>query len=264
MSQKQVPSPTTIPPEILQMAKEAQLGELHKVYSASNKETKGAGIAFIVIGIFFLSMAVIASGLFTPPSIDTMSRFLLTLPLSILGVLAFLAGAITIYQVIHHYRHVYLWQNGFIYEKGKARQVFRWDQIDSIKGSVRKMEYHPQNPRLAVKQIIYDYKVRHQNGDEIELSNVFPEIDELGGVLLEEPVRQFAPQKVNVVDPEKVAVFTDFTLDRQGISKTEKRTSKRKETDNERERVAWAEIWEVAIKDGTPIVRKAERENTDE
>ncbi len=83
-------------------------------------------------------------------------------------------------------------------------------------------------------------------------------------VLLEESVRQLAPQTVNMIDPEKVVVFTDFTLDRQGISKTEKQTSKQKETDNEREKVAWEEIWEVAIKAGMPIVRKAETEHIDE
>jgi len=245
-------------PEIQQMAKEAQLGELHKVYSASNKENKEIGIVLIITGSIFLGIPLLIFFIFSFTDIGEGMTipmwFAVEIIFSIVPASVLLLGCyLTFYKGVYPCWHVYIWQNGFIYEKGKVRQVFHWEQIDSIKGSIS--EVHG-----PVERTIYSYKVRHQDGTEIELTNVFPEIDELAGILLEEAVRQLAPHPVHVIDPERVVAFSNFTLDRQGISKVDKQASKQKGADKEQERVAWEEIRDVTIKAGTPIVRKAETE----
>ena len=250
-------APYDIPPEVQQMAKEVQLGELRKVYGASNHNIKKTGIIFTITGGVFLGILALILILLTvlgnidahfSPEIMLILMLYLGLPFLILGLAFLLPGCnMAFRQGIYPYWHIYLWQNGFVYEKGKLRQVFRWNQIASIESNVKQVEYYRSNGRhtFVSERTIYFYKVRNRDGGAIEPSNIFPEIAELIDAVLEESAQQLAYCEINVAHPKSIVAFTSFALDRQGIG-------------NDQEKVSWEEIQEIAMKNGAVVVRKVE------
>ncbi len=239
--------PYDIPLEIQHMAKEAQLGELCKVY---NRDKKDVGILLIVMSSTILGIpALVLIPLAVFSNIDLVLMLIIGFPFLLLGLPMLWAGCnLVFHRGIYPYWHIYLWQNGFVYQKGKVRLAFRWDQIASIKGYVKQVEYHSTYRRhsFVEERTTYSYKVRHQDGNEIELNNIFPEIVELIDIVLEESARQLAPREVNVAHPRSIVAFTHFALDQQGIG-------------NEQEQVSWEEMREIAMKYGVAIVRKVEK-----
>ncbi|MBA2284075.1 MAG: hypothetical protein H0W02_01185 [Ktedonobacteraceae bacterium] len=250
MVQKDIPltAPHDIPLEIQRMAKEAQIGELRKVYSASNRPTKEVGNALVLVGGSLLAAFVFMVLLLTVFAHIDIASFILPFGIFFLlpALLTLLPGCyMLLHRGIYPHWHIYLWHDGFVYEKGQDRRIFRWDQIVSIKGEVKHTEYHHTSKHISFteEKITYDYQVRHQDGDEVKLSNIFPEIAELIDILLAESARQLAPQEVTVARPESTIALSNFALDQQGIG-------------NEQEKVSWEEIREIVMKDGVAIVRK--------
>jgi len=127
--------------------------------------------------------------------------------------------------------HIYLWQRGFIHEKGRNHQIFRWDQIDTI--------HRNGDPRFS------SCKVCRQDGYKISVNYAFSERDELINIISEEFVRQHAPQDLIIAPSSSVRTFTYMKLDRQGIG-------------NEQEAFSWQDMDQFMTKNGMVILRKKE------
>ena len=136
--------------------------------------------------------------------------------------------------------HIYLWEHGFIYEKGKVRQVSRWEQIESIEGATG----------FTDSGVGYTYKVHHRDGHTVKLdSNAFPKIAELIDDLLAEVTRQWASQETRIAHSKDMTIFTSIRLDQQGIS-------------NGQESIVWKDMQEITLKNGTMIVQRKGGINT--
>lgn len=103
--------------------------------------------------------------------------------------------------------------------------MFRWDQIESIKGSAA---YSPQ-----FGHSIITYKVRRLDGLKVKLDATFPEIAELIDQILEAFARQVASPDLRIIS-HRWKTFAHLKLDRQGIS-------------NQREALSWQEMDEIAV-----------------
>jgi hypothetical protein len=215
-------------PAIWSLAREAALGELRNVYYASKRDTQVriGGWVLLVFGVAFLLFAIIAT---------LASVFYVSLLIALPGFIFLIIGVYLIVpQRIYAYWHVYLWEAGFLYEKGSLRQVFRWDQIESIQGSTAYIE----------GRIVFNYKVRRYDGYGVKLNNVFLGIAELMNSVLQEFLRQAASQELKTGSPRN-RTFTEFKLDRQGISDTQGMLS-------------WQEVEELAMEHGTMVALKRE------
>jgi hypothetical protein len=155
--------------------------------------------------------------------------------LALPGLLCLVAGGcLLLPRRIYTQWHIYLCESGFLYEKGQVRQAFRWDQIESIRGSA---SYNPQSGKTFLI-----YKVRRLDGYEVKLNNAFSEIVQFIDILLEKFSRQVASRGLNMVPPRD-RTFADFTLDRQGIR-------------DKQGVLSWQEIQELTIEHGTMAVLK--------
>jgi hypothetical protein len=213
-----------ISPEIQGLAEMEELGELHKVYTISKQGTTlfGVGTLCTVFGV------IITPFLFTPspppPEVAVPGLILLM-------VGSYLVFSRRLYSRMYSRWHIYLWQYGFIYEKNQIRQVFRWDQIDTI--------HRNTDPRIS------SCKVCRQDGYQIRLSYAFSERDELIDIVFEEFARQCAPQELIIAPPRSSRTFPYVKLDRQGIG-------------NAQEILSWQEIQMFMTKNGTVTLLKKE------
>jgi hypothetical protein len=230
--QKHLPTKNTFdpPPEIQQLAKREELGELRKIYNVAKANTPPFAIGFIctmfsgfLILFFILSIIspVHSSGLTTGFGL---SGFILL----VTGLYLILSRG------IYSRWHVYLWQYGFIYEKKQAIQAFHWNQIESVQ----------RNP-LNLTTI-----VRRQDGHKLKIGPVFLDILELVDIVLEKSIHQFTPPEFRMTPSESIRTFGTFKIDRQGIS-------------NEQETLLWEEIREFTIKGGGVTLLKKEEEPND-
>jgi hypothetical protein len=226
--------------ETQSLAEKEGLGELCKVYPVWKPGTGfwPRGLATIGLGVLVLVVTtiLIVATLFSskPPLLNVLSG------LTALGVLFLLAGCYLCFsRRIYAHWWVSLWQHGFIYEKKQIRQIFRWDQIERVQGDI----VHWRN---GPSPILYTYKVRRQDGYEVNLGSVFLDIPDLIDHVLEELVRHLAPQKRSVASLGNAWIFTHINLDRHGVS-------------NGQEMFAWQEIQEFVTKNGTvTLYTKAE------
>jgi hypothetical protein len=112
-------------PESHHLAKKEELGELRKIYPVSRQSTTlfGVGMLCITFSICF--------GLpFLPLVYSTASSLL---AMAVPALLLLLIGLyLTLSRRLYARWHISLWQYGFMYEKRQLRQVFRWNQIESV------------------------------------------------------------------------------------------------------------------------------------
>ncbi len=217
-------------PEVQSLAEE--LGELRKVYTISKQDSSlfGVGILCIVCSVLWMLFAA----LFAQKS----STYPSSLEWFILGLIFLIAGCyVTLSRRIYAHWHISLWQYGFLYEKGQMRQVFRWDQIDTIHRMT-----NPLNPQISFCDVC------RRDGYKVLLrSTLSTDFRELIDMVFEEVLLQFAPQELSIAPPEAISTLTDVKIDQQGIG-------------NVQEMLAWQEIQEVMIKNGTVTLRKKTEE----
>lgn len=188
-------------PAIWSLAQKAELGELRAIYHVSKRATLAwlsgwTWLAWGVTWLLFSCAAIVASW----PHVS----LFWALP----GLLLCAGGSsLLIPSKRYAHWHVYLWDSGFVYEKGPVRQVFRWDQIESIQS---RFAYN-----LTPDSAIAAYKVRRQDGYEVILKNVFVNNAELIKAVAEAFVREVTARELIV--PSRSQIFTLFTLDRQGL-----------------------------------------------
>ena len=213
-----------ISPEIQNLVGMERLGELRKVYTISKQNTTLFGIGFLctILGVIFTPC------LFT---LSPHSPAFVVPGLILLMAGGYLVFSQRIYSSMSSRWHIYLWQYGFIHEKGQIRQVFRWDQIDNI--------YRNPHPNIS------SCKICRQDGYKISINYAFLERDELIDIIFEEFARQCAPQELIVAPPKSIRTFPYVKLDRQGIG-------------NEQERLSWQEIQMFMTKKGTVSLIKKE------
>jgi hypothetical protein len=217
-------------PEIWSMAQEAKLGELRHVYHASKRETRF--MVFSQICLFWAVLWIVGSILVVLLSPRPISPAWILPGFVIAG-----SGCYLVFpQKSLALRNVYLWESGFLHEEGQIRQVFRWDQIESIQGRA------VNNPQIGF--IMFSYKVRRSDGYEVTLKNGILNGIELINIVLEEFVRQMKAQEVRLVPPRNRA-FVDFKLDRQGVS-------------DRQGTLSWQDIQELTIEKGTMVILKRE------
>ncbi len=217
-------------PKIWSLAKQADLGELRNVYHASKRYTAHHIMGGIILmwGVFFMIASILAI-LFSPTHPSP--------AWALAGLIPLVAGCYMILpQKMYAHWHVYLCESGFLYEKAPLYQVFRWDQIESIQGNAG---YVPQRG-----YVVFTYKVRHLEGYEVKLNNVFLDGAELVTTVMEEFLRQVAARELPIV-PRRNRTFADFKLDRQSISDKEGA-------------LTWQEIQEVTIENGRVSILKKE------
>jgi hypothetical protein len=210
-----------ISPEIQHMAMKNELGALCKIYTVPEQNTVpfGVGILCIVFSCGIVPFIFFAN---PPPS-----------GFSIAGVTFLLVGCLMILLSRMYPRwHVYLWQYGFLSEKGRIRQVVRWDHIESLQSQVNAQHF-------------IRCKISCQDGYKITVSSAFPEIQEFMDSVFEAFAQQCASQDLIIAPPKTIRAFTDIKLDRKGIS-------------NGQETLPWHEIQEFLIKDGKILLRKTE------
>lgn len=231
-------NPRDLAPEIWSLAREKRLGELRQVYYVSKRDPSlrpggwvllGCGFGFLIFALFALFVAQLYLAL-----LFSLPGFLsLALPLVLIDLLFLIPGSyLVLPQRISARWHVSLWEAGFLYAKGSLRQVFRWDQIESIQGRAMHAEGRP----------IFTYKVRRRDGCEVNLNHVFLHAAQLIDIVLEECSRQMSMQELNLVPPRD-RTFADFKLNRQGIS-------------DKQGALAWHEMQELTIENGTIAVLK--------
>jgi hypothetical protein len=232
-------------PEIHHMAKQEELGELCKVYPVSKHSTTiwAGGIACIVLGgmlnVVLIFITILLSTIPPTPGIEPTSTdaILVLWATTIPGFIFLMVGFYLIFSKrIYFPWCVSRWQYGFIYEKKQIIKIFRWNQIESVQASVSQVP----NGRSP---IVYECKVRRQDGYEVTLGNVFSDIPELIDIVLEESARQLGPQQLSIASPKGISTFAHLKLDRQGISNTQ-------------ETLSWQEIQEFMTNDGTVTLRK--------
>ncbi len=218
--------PLELNAEIRELAQREELGELRKVYRASNLHTGSVAGGMLFMWLGFLWILLTGFLLFSRPSFPAWS----ILP----GLAPFALGLLMILVSWKRSRsqHISLWQAGFIYERRQVRQVFRWDQIESIKGSAA---YSPQ-----FGHSIIIYKVRRLDGLTVKLDATFPEIADVIDHLLEAFARQVAPPDLRIVSHRR-KTFSHLKLDRQGVS-------------NQLEALSWQEMEEIAVEHGVMTV----------
>ncbi len=199
-------------PEIHQMAKKEELGELCKVYPVSRKYNNiyATGVCCILFGVL---MALFGLALVH----DTFIAHL------VFAVLAFILLSIGFYTIfskrIYDRWQIYVWQYGFIYEKKQIRQAFRWNQIESVQASL--------GVTNKVPPVVYTCKVRRRDGYEVTL-DVFSDLPELIDVVLEESAHQLSLQELNILPAKSIKTFTAFKLDQKGLVTSKRRSPGKK------------------------------------
>lgn len=216
---------TTLSPEIQSLAEEKELGEFRKVYTISKSNTPH----FVIGGLCITFGVMIAPLIFSPSPIVSIPGFILLL------VGGYLAFAKSMYARLRATWHIYLWQQGFIHEKGPLRQVFRWDQIEAIH----------RNATLNVSSC----KVYRWDGYQLSISYAFPEREELMDSILEEFARQCISQEHIITLPRNAKTFYLTKLDRQGG------------IGNTREKFSWQDIEMFMTQRGViTLLKKDEKE----
>lgn len=214
-------------PEIWSLAKRAELGELRAIYHAAKRNTRAWIIGWIVLGYSILGLFMCSATILT--SWPDVSLFW-ALP----GLLLFAGGSYLLFPSKRYaHWHVYLWESGFVYEKGPVRQVFRWNQVESIQSRVA-YGFTPDSAGAA-------YKVRRQDGYEVTLDNVFVNNAELVNAVAEAFLREVTAREL-VATPRN-QTFALFTLDRQGLR-------------NKDSTLTWQQIEEITIEKGIMTVLK--------
>jgi hypothetical protein len=213
-----------ISPEIQSLAEMEELGELRTVYPVSRQKTTICltGKLCTILSVF---PAVFALFFVHDTVPDRLSYAIVACILLIVGLY------LTLSRRIYARWQVSLWQNGFIYEKKQLRQVFRWNQIESVQANIAPVRGGP-----------IPYTVCRQDGYEVKLA-VFSAIPEFIDVVLEESTRHLAPQELRVAAPKNTRIFTTFKVDRQGVH-------------NGQEMLPWQTIQEFVTKNGTVTLHK--------
>jgi xanthosine utilization system XapX-like protein len=212
----------TISPEIQDLARVKELGELRKVYTITKQNTTLFGIGMLCTFFGIIITPFIFTPSPPPPGI------------AIAGLISLMVGLYLIFSQRIYARmsarwRIYLWQCGFIHEKGRDHEVFRWDQITTIRRNT--------DPRIS------SCKICRQDGYKLHLSSAFAERNELIDIIFEEFARQFAPQELLITSHRNTKTFIYFDIDRQGIGFAQ-------------EKYSWHEIQEFITKDGTVTIRK--------
>lgn len=207
-----------LPPEIYRLGEREGLGELRKVYTISRSDTNffGGGCLCIACCVGFVLPIIAVVGTRNPS---------LLAMLIVAALILLIAGLYMMFtnRPYAHW-HIYLWQDGFIYEKGRILQVFRWDQIDSI--------------QCKPFGLYFSCKVCRRDGYQVSLTYVFSGIRELLDCIFEEFARQCTPQELIVVPPQRIKTFiSGIKLDRQGVG-------------NAQGTFSWQEIQHFITKDG--------------
>jgi len=161
------------------LAKQSELGELSKIYHASRRPTAGNTIGWVLLvyGICYILFATLAVFFSVSPA-WILPGLILVVP----GVFLVLPRS------IYAHWHIYLWDSGFVYEKGPLRQVFRWDQIEHIQSELR------------FGGLVY--VVRRLDGYEVTLNKIFPDVTELITIVAKEFLRQATAEELKITHPE--------------------------------------------------------------
>ncbi|HEX7735929.1 MAG TPA: DUF6585 family protein [Ktedonobacteraceae bacterium] len=210
-------------PEIQALARQAELGELRQVYHARKSDRPiwifglislvygGAGLALSILAYFASSFSI--SLLWTGP-----------------GVLLFALGLWLLRpEKIYRRWHIYLWEEGLIYEKGSERQAMRWNQIERIQST-------PGNPFRPTNST-FNYQIHCKDGSEVTVKSFFRNGQELADALLKNFLSQASAGELRIVTPHNRS-FGACTIDRDGIRSGQEGM------------LGWKEIEEVVIEKG--------------
>lgn len=210
-------------PEIQSLARQAELGELRQVYHArkSDRPIWIFGILSLVYGGVWLAFSILAY--FTSP-----------FPISPLwigsGVLLLALGLWLLRpEKIYRRWHIYLWEEGFIYEKGLERQAIRWSQIERVQ-SKPGGSFRPSNSA-------FHYQIYCKDGSEITVKSFFRNSQELADALLKNFLSQASAGELRIVTPHTKS-FGVCTIDCDGIH-------------SKQGTLGWKEMEEIVIEKGS-------------
>lgn len=225
----------SLDPQVYQSALQAQLGDQPTEAFHVTLTRRGliSGIVCLLAGLGFIVGALI--------SIPQTAEISSALVLSVIG-LGLLAGAVycLLYGVIYKDWHVYIYERGFIYTRGKAPQVFRWDQVEAIWFQITR---HYRNGIYT--GTTYMYRVRRNDGQEVVLNNRFTKIAQLGELVNERICQTKLPQVIAALNAGQTVTFGPLSLSQAGLQNAKGAL------------LPWQEITGVDVQSGYIAISKA-------
>lgn len=220
-------------PAIWSLAQQEELGELRRIHHATQYTTRPMVWATLclVLGFSCVISAIFLSILPSVTNSPPLSAFFLS------GIcLVVIGGCLLIPRRVYAHWHIYLWEQGFIYQKGSLLQAFRWNQIKHIQGNVV--------TNAQSNETLFNYTIRHHNGYEVNLTNKFQDTAQLIDAILDGFSHYAATRELAFVPPRDKVFALNFKLDLQGIS------------DKQGTAIGWQDIQELTIEKGTMAVLK--------
>jgi hypothetical protein len=171
----------------------------------------GRGIICVLIGIGFIVGGIaIYTVIPYPDSVGTGTLIIM----GIVGILC-IAGATYCFSYGEIYKdwHVYIYKHGFVSTNGKAPQVFRWDQVETIWVRVTRNYYNG-----IYTGTTHSYRVRRWDGVEVVLNDRFTGIAAVGDMVNEQITQCKFPHFVAAYNAGQIIPFGPLSMSRQGIS----------------------------------------------
>jgi hypothetical protein len=230
----------SVDPQVYQSAAEARLGDQPRAAFHVTLTRKGllSGIAYLIIGLGLIVGGVLIYG--ADSSSDSSGVGTLAV-MSIVGLLA-LAGAVycLLYGVIYKNWHVYVYEHGFIYTRGQAPKVFRWDQVEAIWFQITRRYYNG-----IYMGTTYKYRVRRNDGLEVILNDRFTNIAALGNLVNERITQTKLPQVIAALNAGQTVTFGPLSISQAGLQNARGAL------------LPWQEIKGVDIQSGYIAISKA-------
>lgn len=218
--------------EAMQLAGMHQLGALQAEYKIALRKQQ---IILIVLALL-LGIGLWAL-MFADLSDPNAGRLILGVGLLSLFFVG-IAVYYLLYPVIYRSVRVYVCAGGFIFKKGNAVDIFRWEQIEAMWRAVTK---HYTNGIYT--GTTHKYTVRRKDGKQVIFNDRFVNVEALGDTISRAITNYLWPQVIEAYNAGKAITFGPLSISLQGVS-------------NGRELLPWNQIKEMGVNRGVVTVRR--------
>jgi hypothetical protein len=133
---------------------------------------------------------------------------------------------------------IQIFEQGFIYSKGSATRVIRWDTIESIRHQAVRMRVN-----FIPVGTVHTYTIRTNQGETLKLTNSVGKVVKLGTLIQAEAFKHLMPRAIESYNAGGTLQFGKLSVNQAGIG-------------NGKEIVPWAQVKSVQVSNGSITIKK--------
>jgi hypothetical protein len=133
---------------------------------------------------------------------------------------------------------IQIFEQGFIYSKGSATSVIRWDDIESVQQQIIK-----QSVNFIPVGTSYAFTICTVGGETLKLTNSVGKVAQLGALIQNETFKRLMPRAIETYNGGGTLRYGRLSVNQAGIS-------------NGKETIPWVQVKGIQISNGFIVVKK--------